>query len=202
MLDSKRHRFEKDIVLTCVRWYLAYPLSCRHLEEMMEERGVPMDHSNSYRCWVQKFTPQLEGTFGNGKKRPVGKSWRMDETYISGNYYPDTPLIYPYRLDRGIHAADGPNNSFQIYISRFRSSGNTSTVPLIRQGRRLTFCSPPIAIKSRTALFEASYPTPRLTRERRSPSTATASIQLLWRPCSKKPIACSKGAKANISIIQ
>ena len=59
MIDFKGHRFEKDIILTCVRWYLAYPLSYRNLEEMMEERGVEVDHSNIYR-WVQKFTPQLE----------------------------------------------------------------------------------------------------------------------------------------------
>ena len=84
MIDFKGHRFEKNIILTCVRWYLAYPLSYRNLEEMMEERGVPVDHSNIYR-WVQKFTPQLEATFRNGKKRPVGKSWRMDETYIKIN---------------------------------------------------------------------------------------------------------------------
>ena len=58
MIDFKGHRFEKTIILTCVRWYLAYPLSYRDWEEMMEERGVPVDHSNSYR-WVQKFTPQL-----------------------------------------------------------------------------------------------------------------------------------------------
>jgi putative transposase len=81
MIDFKGHRFEKDIILTCVRWYLAYPLSYRNLEEMMEERGIEVDHSNIYR-WVQKFTPQLEAAFRKGKKRAVGKSWRMDETYI------------------------------------------------------------------------------------------------------------------------
>jgi putative transposase len=81
MIDFKGHRFEKDIILTCVRWYLAYPLSYRNLEEMMEERGVEVDHSNIYR-WVQKFTPQLESAFRKGQKRPVGNSWRMDETYI------------------------------------------------------------------------------------------------------------------------
>ena len=81
MIDLKGHRFEKDIILTCVRWYLAYSLSSRNLEEMMQERGVEVDHSNIYR-WVQKFTPQLEAAFRKGKKRPVGKSWRMDETYI------------------------------------------------------------------------------------------------------------------------
>src|SRR5512144_2487023 len=81
MIDFKGHRFEKDIILLCVRWYLAYPLSYRNLEEMMEERGVQVDHSNVYR-WVQKFTPLLEATVRKGKKRPVGRSWRMDETYI------------------------------------------------------------------------------------------------------------------------
>jgi transposase-like protein len=60
MINFKRHRFEKDIILLYVRWYLAYPLSYRNLAEMMEERGVEVDHSNIYR-WVQKFTPQLEG---------------------------------------------------------------------------------------------------------------------------------------------
>ena len=50
MINFKGHRVEKTIILTCVRWYLAYPLSYRNLEEMMEERGVPVDHSNIYRC--------------------------------------------------------------------------------------------------------------------------------------------------------
>ncbi len=81
MIDFKGHRFEKDIILTGVRWYLAYPLSYRNLEEMLDERGVKVDHSNLYR-WVQKFTPKLETAFRTGKKRPVGKSWRIDETYI------------------------------------------------------------------------------------------------------------------------
>jgi putative transposase len=81
MIDLKGHRVEKDIILLCVRWYLTYPLSYRNLKEMMEERGVEVDYSNIYR-WVQKFTPHLEAAFRNGKKRPVGSSWRMDETYI------------------------------------------------------------------------------------------------------------------------
>ncbi len=81
MIDFKGHRFEKDIILLCVRWYLAYPLSYRNLKDMMLERGVEVDHSNIYR-WVQKFTPQLEAAFRKGEKRAVGNSWRMDETYI------------------------------------------------------------------------------------------------------------------------
>jgi putative transposase len=51
---------------------------------MIAERGSPVDHSNLYR-WVQKFTPKLESAFRKSKKRTVGKSWRMDATYIKIN---------------------------------------------------------------------------------------------------------------------
>jgi transposase-like protein len=40
MLAAKGMRFPIDIILVCIRWYAAYTLSYRHLEEMMEERGV------------------------------------------------------------------------------------------------------------------------------------------------------------------
>ena len=63
-----------------VRWYVAYPLSTRHVEELMEERGVEVDHSTINR-WVMKYSPQLEEAF-HRHKRPVWVSWRMDETYI------------------------------------------------------------------------------------------------------------------------
>ena len=45
MLATKGVRFPVDVILVCIRWYAAYPLSYRHLEEMMEERGVFVDHS-------------------------------------------------------------------------------------------------------------------------------------------------------------
>jgi transposase-like protein len=41
----KRLRFPLDIMLLCVRWYIAYPLSLRNLDEMMQERGLFVDHS-------------------------------------------------------------------------------------------------------------------------------------------------------------
>jgi putative transposase len=46
----------------------------------MEERGVPVDHATIQR-WVVKYSPPLEEAF-HRRKRPVGRSWRMDETYI------------------------------------------------------------------------------------------------------------------------
>ena len=45
VIDFKGSRFGREIVLWSVRWYVAYPISDRQLEEMMEERGVEVDHS-------------------------------------------------------------------------------------------------------------------------------------------------------------
>jgi len=44
-IEFKGRWFEKEVILQCVRWYAAYPLSYRQLEEMMEERGVDVDNS-------------------------------------------------------------------------------------------------------------------------------------------------------------
>lgn len=76
----KRLHFPLEIMLVCVRWYAAYPLSLRHLEEMMAERGVSVDHATVHR-WALKILPVLAAVFRR-RKRPVGSSWRMDETYI------------------------------------------------------------------------------------------------------------------------
>jgi transposase-like protein len=51
MVSVKGAHFERDIMLTCVRWYLACPLSYRQLEELMQERGVSVDHSTSPDGW-------------------------------------------------------------------------------------------------------------------------------------------------------
>ncbi len=79
--------FPPDIILMGVRWYVAYPLSYRHVEELLEERGVPIDHATIQR-WVVKYSPLLEEAFQR-RKRPVWVSWRMDETYVrvKGRWY-------------------------------------------------------------------------------------------------------------------
>jgi putative transposase len=79
-ISFKGAHFPKDIILMGVRWYVAYPLSYRHVEELMEERGVPVDHATIQR-WVVKYSPQLEEAF-HRRKRSIWVSWRMDETYI------------------------------------------------------------------------------------------------------------------------
>ena len=76
----QRLHYPVEVMLTCVRWYVAYPLSLRHVEEMMHERGVFVDHSTVHR-WAIKILPVMAAVFRR-RKRPVGSSWRMDETYI------------------------------------------------------------------------------------------------------------------------
>src|ERR1700712_3786806 len=76
----KRLHYPLEVILTCVRCYVAYPLSLRHLEEMMAERGIEVDHSTLHR-WAIKLLPVFEKAFRR-RKRPVGRSWRVDETYI------------------------------------------------------------------------------------------------------------------------
>ena len=76
----QRLHYPLEVMLICVRWYVAYPLSLRHVEEMMQERGVFVDHSTVHR-WAIKMLPVLTAVFRR-RRRPVGSSWRMDETYI------------------------------------------------------------------------------------------------------------------------
>ena len=45
MIEFKGSHFERDVILLAVRWYVAYPISYRQLEEMMAEHGVEVDHA-------------------------------------------------------------------------------------------------------------------------------------------------------------
>ncbi|RLA53886.1 MAG: IS6 family transposase [Gammaproteobacteria bacterium] len=68
------------MILQCVRWYVAYSLSYRDLEELMQERGYAVDHSTIQR-WVANYAPRIEKVFRKIKRR-TGLRWRLDETYI------------------------------------------------------------------------------------------------------------------------
>lgn len=80
MIEFKCSRFERDESLSGMRGYVTYPIGYRHLDEMMDERGVELDHSTLNR-WVVKYAPELEHQF-RSHKRPVGTSWWLEETYV------------------------------------------------------------------------------------------------------------------------
>lgn len=50
----KGRHFDRSVILLCVRWYVAYNLSLRNLEEMMAERGISVDHATVQR-WIVRF---------------------------------------------------------------------------------------------------------------------------------------------------
>ena len=52
----------------------------RNLVEMMAERGLSMVHTTIMR-WVHHYAPEFERRW-NRFLRPIGSSWRVDETYM------------------------------------------------------------------------------------------------------------------------
>jgi transposase-like protein len=73
----KGRHFDREIIVLRVRWYLRYKLSFRDLVEMMAERGLSLAHTTIMR-WIQ---PAFERRW-NRFARPVGRSWRVHETYV------------------------------------------------------------------------------------------------------------------------
>jgi DDE domain len=99
----KGRHFDGEIIVLCVRWYLRYKLSFRDLVEMMAERGLSVAHTTIMR-WIQRYAPEFERRW-NRFARPVGRSWRADETYvkIKGRW------TYLYRaVDKGGKTVDCP----------------------------------------------------------------------------------------------
>ena len=74
------YRFPPDVIMLAVRWYLRYSLSYRDVEELLDERGIQVDHVTIYR-WVQRFTPLLIDAARPCRHCP-GDRWFADETYV------------------------------------------------------------------------------------------------------------------------
>ena len=100
--------FEDEIILLCLRWYFRFKLSYRDLVEMLSERGLIIAHSTILR-WVVRYAETCERRW-RGFERPVGGSWRADETFIKVR----GQLMYLYR------AVDAQGNTVEFYLSRTR----------------------------------------------------------------------------------
>jgi transposase-like protein len=106
-LFSGRH-FDQEIIVLCVRWYLNFKLSYRDLAATMGERGIGLAHTTILR-WVQHYTPEFAKRWQR-YARPVGGSWRCDETYIKVKGI----WVYLYR------AVDKAGKTVDFYLSRKR----------------------------------------------------------------------------------
>jgi transposase-like protein len=104
----KGRHFDHQIIILCVRWYLTFKLSSRDLVQMMAERGITLAHTTILR-WVQRYVPDFEKRWSR-YARPVGDSWRVDETYLKvrGQW------VYLYR------AVDTQGRTVDFLLSRRR----------------------------------------------------------------------------------
>lgn len=132
----KRLHYPVDIIAQCVRWYLAYSLSLRNLEEMMAQRGIAVDHSTLHR-WVIRLVPLLDKAFRR-HKRAVGHRWRMDETYIKVR----GQLKYLYRavdtagqtIDFLLTARRDAAAALRFYRKAIRHHGEPEVVTIDKSG--------------------------------------------------------------------
>jgi transposase-like protein len=109
----RRRVFDAEVIELCVRWHITYRLSYRDLVELMAERGVQVAHTTILR-WVLRYVPEYEKHWSRFSK-PVGTSWRVDETYASirGRWHylyravdkQGKTIDFLLRPDRGIAAA-------------------------------------------------------------------------------------------------
>ncbi len=99
----KGRHFNHLIIIQTVRWYITFKLSYRDVCSLLAERGVILAHTTIMR-WVQRFVPVFEKRW---KKyaRPVGTSWRVDETYVKvkGN----GPISTAQSISKAIRSTSG-----------------------------------------------------------------------------------------------
>jgi transposase-like protein len=122
----KGRHFDGQLIILRVGWYTSFKLSLRDLVIMMANRGITLTHTTIL-CWVQHYLPEFEKRW-NRYARPVGGSWRMDETYIKvrGSW------VYLYR------AVDKAGRTVDFFLSRNRDVTAAKTFLRNAMKNRLT----------------------------------------------------------------
>jgi len=113
----KGRHFDGQIIILCVSWYTSFKLSLRDLVIIMADRGITLTHTTILR-WAQRYLPEFEKRWSRFA-RPVGGSWRMDETYIKvGGRW-----VYLYR------AVDKAGRTVDFFLRRNRDVNAVKTSP-------------------------------------------------------------------------
>ena len=74
-------QFPKEVIIMAVRWYLAYALSYRNIEELIKDWNIGLDHATVQR-WVSEYAVYLQSKVRKYLTGNFKRSWRLDETYI------------------------------------------------------------------------------------------------------------------------
>jgi len=79
----KRHRFPASIIAHAVWLYYRFPLSLRHVEELLLERGIRVSYE-TIRQWARKFGREYARRIR--RKPPSSQDiWYLDEAVVSIN---------------------------------------------------------------------------------------------------------------------
>src|SRR6266567_9185289 len=100
-ISFKGAHFPPDIILMGVSWYVAYPLSYRHVEELMEERGVPIDHATIQR-WVVKYKQ-----IPRSPRRNALPVKRIDGALLMCHQHPTGALVELRQIGKTSSGTDG-----------------------------------------------------------------------------------------------
>src|ERR1700676_4339517 len=137
----KGRHFDRQIIILCVSWYTSFKLSLRDLVIMMADRGIGVTHTTILR-WAQRYLPEFEKRWRR-YARPVGGSWRMDETYIKVHAMGvSVPGRRQSRPDGGFLSQPEPGRKRRQIVSPQRdeehSCAHENHVGLLRRSPKLT----------------------------------------------------------------
>ena len=124
--DFRWRHFRGEIVPRAVRWHCRYGISYRDLKEMLEERGVAVDHTAIHRR-VQAYAKEIERRLRwHCRRDGRSPSWRVDETYVKVK----GKRACPYRL------VDSRGDTVDFHLSQTRNAGAAKRFP----GKALRGC--------------------------------------------------------------
>jgi transposase-like protein len=132
-------RFPDDVIALAVRWYLRFRLPFADVVEVLAERGVHIDRSTVF-DWVHRFAP-LYMEVARHKRRPVGRRWSTDETYVK------VAGVWRY----GYRAIDEEGQVVDVFLSEQRDT--EAAVTFFAQALQSTGGRPTVVTTDKAAAY-------------------------------------------------